>query len=572
MSFSLAPWKNSSEENVSKHDWTASKSVVIPSTDILTFAFANLGQYDKDKPVFINAKNPSESISASQAYRVVCQLVKGLKALGIKEGDCVCLHSYNNIWYPIIWLAIIGCGACVSGVNPAYTSSELDRHFKLTKPEFIFAQTNCVKPIIEAASNCAIPTSNIFLIGEEGDAPVEGCRYWRTLLVESSDEPEPPFHPQGGDSLAAYAMTSGTTGLPKVAMIPHRYIVAQAAILEDQFNARPYQVSQLICLPVFHAFASPLALVLPLRLGVPTYFLPKFHLWDFLQAVKKFAITDTPIVPPIAGLLAHLSHADSYLIRSLRYVICAGAALNSVVQTTLTKRLSLGVVVAQCWGTTEAGWHTLHGWSEKNDSGTVGRLLPNMELKLIDNNGQSIEKYNVVGEAYIRSPTMFSSYLSESDANQDIFDSDGFYRTGDLVLVRDDKKVVYAGRCKEILKVNGWQVSPTEVESVLVDHPLIDDAAVYGVSCEDRHGTYQTILCAYVVKASVGDVDIAGEVSEEEITRAAEGLTQEVVKAFVASRLITYKHLKEVKFVKHIPRSPTGKILRSQLGIVEPAE
>lgn len=100
------------------HVWTASKSLVIPPTDVLTFAFANLGQYDKNRPVsclntgaykignadlgcpaqiFINAKNPSESVSASRAYHIVRQLVTGLKGLGIKEGDCVCLHSYNNV-------------------------------------------------------------------------------------------------------------------------------------------------------------------------------------------------------------------------------------------------------------------------------------------------------------------------------------------------------------------------------------------------------------------------------------------------------------------------------------------
>ncbi|KAI1614796.1 4-coumarate-CoA ligase [Exophiala viscosa] len=561
---SFSPPRSEDHVNQQAHQYvrTATKSLVIPPADIFTFAFANLGQYDKNKPIFVHPRNDeSESISASQAYLVVCQLIEGLKELGVKEGDCVILHSYNNIWYPLVYLAIVGSGACVSGVNPAYTSSELERHFKLTKPKLIFTQTRCIKPVLEAASICDISKSDVFLIGGEGDAPIEGCRNWRSLLVDSVEHPF-NHHPQSGGSLAAYATTSGTTGLPKVAMIPHRYIVAQAAILEDQYNARPYQPSQLICLPVFHAFASPLALVLPLRLGIPTYFLPKFHLPDFLHAVNKFGITDAPIVPPIAGILAQLGGLDAHSIRFLRYVICAGAVLNPVVQATLIKRLRPGAVVAQCWGTTEAGWHTLHGWSEKNDTGTVGRLLPNMEMKLIGANGDIVKEHNKVGEALIRSPTMFLSYLPKGKANRDSFDSDGFYRTGDLVLIRDDNKVVHAGRCKEILKVNGWQVSPTEVESVLESHPLIADAAVYGVSCEDPNGTYQTILCAYVVQGF----------PEGRFTQAAMNLSEDDIKAFVASKLISYKHLKEVKFVKAIPRALTGKILRTRLGIVEEAE
>lgn len=234
----------------------------------------------------------------------------------------------------------------------------------------------------------------------------------------------------------------------------------------------------------------------------------------------------------------------------------------------LNERLHPEAVVAQCWGTTEAGWHTLFGWSEKDSSGSVGRLLPNIELKLIDDNGDCIRSDGKMGEALIRSQTMFSSYLSEADANQESFDSDGFYRTGDFAVVRDNK-VFYTGRRKEILKVNGWQVSPTEVESVLVDHPQIADAAVYGVSCENGQGIWQTILCAYVVRTLVASVCPTGNLSEGEVTLAAKRLTEDDVKTFVASKLISYKQLKRVSFVKRIPRSATGKILRSQLFEVE---
>lgn len=148
----------------------------------------------------------------------------------------------------MIWLGIIGSGACVSGTNPAYTSSELVRHFKLTKPKFIFAQGHCIDQIMQAASECDIAASSIFSVGTQAHTPsIDGCRDWWTLLVHGESDWNGP--PDDGssvhDRIAVYSMTSGTTGLPKAAMIPHRSIIAQTAALAGIFNARPYQVCHL---------------------------------------------------------------------------------------------------------------------------------------------------------------------------------------------------------------------------------------------------------------------------------------------------------------------------------------
>ncbi|KAK6380717.1 hypothetical protein LTS17_004917 [Exophiala oligosperma] len=567
-----------SSASTTDHIWTSPQSLLSWSketltTDIVTFAFANLGQYDKNKPIFIDAKDPTKSISASQAYTTVCQLVNGLKNLGVKEGDCVCLHAFNNIWYPLVWLAIMGSGAIASPINPAYTSTELERHLRLTDPKFIFTQPGCLGSIAEVASKCNIPNSHIFLVENNQEPNIHGCHSWKTILAGSEEYDPVPLFEHGRSlqgRLALYAMTSGTTGLPKAAMIPHRYVVAQAAALEKQFITRNYQPSQLICLPVFHAFAAPLALVLPLRLGMQTYFLPKFNLSDFLQAISKFDITDAPVVPPILGTLAHLSSVDIQHLQSLRYVICAGATLNPNVQEKLASRLHRDANVAQCWGTTEAGWHTLVPWNEKDTSGSIGWLMADVELKLVDCNGHNIRREEQIGEALIRSPTLFSGYIGDVSATVDSFDRQGFYRTGDFAFVRGGK-LYYNGRRKEIMKVNGWQVSPTEVETVLLEHPQIVDAAVYGVQTENGQGISQTMLCAYVVRRPLESVSTekSGLSDKPQDERAQNRVSGQDVKDLVASKLISYKHLKKVTFVRKIPRSPTGKILRWRLNEVE---
>lgn len=297
-------------------------------------------------------------------------------------------------------------------------------------------------------------------------------------------------------------------------------------------------------------------MVLPLRLGIPTYFLPRFHLADFTKAVNRFTITDVAIVPSIACILASIPPSERRRLHSLRHLISAAAPMSARVQNQLYDVLSPNAVVSQCWGTTEAGWITLFSWREKDDSGSVGRLLPNVRMKVNRSPVASLfSTEGSPGEGLIHSPSMFSGYLDNVDASKAAFDSDGFFRTGDLVYLRAGR-VFYTGRMKDTIKVKGWQVSPTEIESILSHHPLISDVAVAGMPSEDARGVIDTLIRAYVVRQRPNDLDPQGWPS----------LTENQVEEFVKSRLISYKQLTGgVVFVTKIPRSNTGKILRALL-------
>lgn len=252
----------------------------------------------------------------------------------------------------------------------------------------------------------------------------------------------------------------------------------------------------------------------------------------------------------------NLSASDKPLLKSLQYVVCAGAPMTASVQTQLYTLLSPGAVIAQCLGTTETGWVTLFDPGDKDTSGSVGRLMPNVQLKLVDEAGNVIFKDDVSGEGFVRSPVLFSGYLGNSEESVASFDLDGFYGTGDRMFVRNNK-VFHDGRIKEIMKVNGWQVSPTELEGVLLQHPQITDVAVVGFSGLNRFGLPETLPRAYVVRNPV-------------LQFGRSALTEDEVKAFLASKVISYKQLKGgVIFVKAIPRSNTGKILRRLLETAE---
>jgi 4-coumarate--CoA ligase len=297
---------------------------------------------------------------------------------------------------------------------------------------------------------------------------------------------------------------------------------------------------------MFHAFAAPVALLLPLRSGTSTYYLSRFSLDAFTKSVAAFRITDFALVPPILTTLLRSPEVSASL-KSVRHVLCAGAPITAAIQSKLYAYLHPDATIAQVWGATEVGWVTTFDVNEKDESGSVGTLLPGVQMRL----AEASELDGVIsGEALIKSPSVFTGYLDNEATTAECFDSNSFYRTGDFVSVHDGK-VYIQGRIKEIMKVNGWQVAPAEIETVLLNHQDVLDAAVVGSKHIGSDGLEVDRPKAYVVRVSRSGKE---EVGEQELMD------------FVASKMIAYKRLTGgVVFVDEIPRNPTGKILRRML-------
>ncbi|KAK5949785.1 hypothetical protein OHC33_009174 [Knufia fluminis] len=586
--------------------WTSETSLELPNTDIVSFAFGKLGTYDLDKPIFIDAEDTSRFVTAAQARDATRKLCKGLQESGLKPRECVTICSFNHvssilceekegsqvtqvtrcqgngadhvgamqILYPCLWLGVIGAGGVVAGVNPALTVSELKHHLTVTGTRYLIVHETCFKHIAPAAAGCGIGTDSIYVFTDDLLAPIEeaddsasdshdsdgvlpdtqsednstvgslqhprrlkdilryGSAPWRTLEQDETATCTPAVH----------ATTSGTTGLPKAAVIPHRYLVSQSVMLENQYASREGKISQLITLPVFHLFAGNAAFVLPLRCGIPTYFLPRFRLDEYVSALDRFQITDTLVVPPIISSLVLQGEGLGNKLHSLRRLICAGAPMNPEVQKKLYNYLSPEARISQCWGTTETGWVTLTPVKELDQSGSVGRLTANTQLKIVSTGGLSGH-----GEALVKSPSIFLGYRENPSANESSFDSEGYYRTGDRAYFKDGK-VFIEGRIKDVMKVNGWQVSPEELEEKIQAHPKVVDCAVVGHVSTDRAGLEEVKPRAYVVlkEGSRADADD--------------------ICTWVNLRTASYKHLKGgVFFVDSIPRNASGKILRRLL-------
>ncbi|KAI9818922.1 MAG: hypothetical protein M1827_007743 [Pycnora praestabilis] len=536
------------EVKLKRHVFKADQPITFPNVDLLSWTFGNL-DYDQDKPIYVDAANPARTLSAREARTVVRKLIAGLKAEGLQPGDCVCIHAFNDIFYSLIFLAIIGAGGCFAGSNPGYTSQELAHHMKTTKTRFVITDPTKLSNIQTAAQECGIQETNIYIFNPldqhlpHGSVIFKGweefMRHGECDWIRFDDEQK------AHSTTAVLLSTSGTTGLPKSAMISHQHCVVQSIILREG-KQKPYEISRLVCLPEFHAFAVPIAHVVPLRGGITTYVMPRFEMSCFMQTIERFQITETLMVPPMMTGILKSPLSKEYSLKSLRFVSCGGAPLEGSLQHQFYTLLAPDALLTQVWGMTETGWLTTFQYPEKDDTGSVGRLLPTIEARLLGDDGNDISEDDQRGEVLVRSPHLLLGYLGNPSATAATFDAEGWLNTGDIGVCNKGKWYM-VDRKKELIKVRGWQVAPTELETVLLDHAHIIDAAVIGINLPD----------------SLGEVPRAYVVMKPGYENT---MTEKEVNAFMLTHLARYKSLDGgVRFVATIPKSPSGKILKKIL-------
>ncbi|EME45496.1 hypothetical protein DOTSEDRAFT_87834 [Dothistroma septosporum NZE10] len=522
----------------------AQEHVPLSNQDILSWTFDHIS-YDWDEPIYIDALNPNRSVSARQAKKVIRQLAAGFRAVGLKKGDCVSIHSLNDIYYPIFFLGVLAAGGIYTGTNPAYTPYELAHTTKIAHVKYILVQPALYKNVLKAAEENGIPKKNVIIFNPNGEEAPSGFLQWADLLKhgeadwERFDDYDTAF--QRG---AARLYSSGTTGLPKAAELSHLNLTAQHTLVFET-NRRPWKARRCLSLPMFHAAAAPVAFCTPLRMGEKAFILARFDLEQWFWVHEHYAITDLAAVPPMVIMAINSPLREKFSLRTANIGNIGAAPLDKAPQSRMQALLASGAPFTQVWGMTESSCiATRFPYPAHDTTGSIGFPIPNLDIKLVDDAGKDITGYNVRGEICIRGPTVINGYFENPEANARDWDSEGFFHTGDIAWIDPESKKYYiVDRKKELIKVRGFQVAPPELEGVLLSHPDIVDAAVIGVP--DSRG-YE-LPRGYVVRRDVK----SNEPSEEEIHK------------IFAEKLVDYKKLAGgVVFVEAIPKNASGKILK----------
>lgn len=451
-------------------------------------------------------------------------------------------------------LAIIGSGACFAGTNPGYTPLELRHHVKITKAKFLICEPELLESLLQAAKDTEIPKSSIRIFNTQ---PNQVCppdfQSW-TELLQHGEEDWVRFDGLAtcANTTAARLTSSGTTGLPKATVTSHQNLIAQHELVYGIASPqRPYEVINLFALPMFHAAVGPRVHTTALKNGEAAYVMRRFELETFLANVEKYKVTELYLVSALAVMICYSPLIEKYSLRSVRQALAGAAPLNKETQAGIRKYMSPGAPFTQVMGMTESTCIlTWFDYPEDDVTGSVGRVRPGIDVKLVDDEGRDISGYDVTGELCIKGPTVIKEYFENPQANAESFDQDGFFHTGDVMYCDGRTRLWYVvDRKKEMIKVRGFQVAPPEIEGVLLTHPAIVDAAVIGVPAASE--VDGEVPRAYVVRGP--------NVRPEELTEA------DVVE-YAGKALAKYKRLEGgVRFVDVIPKNASGKILKRLL-------
>ncbi|KAK7542912.1 hypothetical protein JOL62DRAFT_501183 [Phyllosticta paracitricarpa] len=540
----------------------------LPDLDVLTLLFADseLGFAKEYTPVSISCANPNQFITKSEARDCTKRTAHTLRhKYGIGESgpgkDVVCSVTTGHHLLSIAFYGVIAAGGVYSAASPAGSPADVAKQMRDGDAKLLICNDDTRPLALAAAQEVGLPEDRVLVIPTGGDWELRSAKDKQNVVgLKKMDWQRITDPIELEDTTIVLIYSSGTTGSPKGVKISHRNIVAEAVTSLDPWKAynkkhRPnFEYRTIAHLPPSHISAIQGYLVNPMYLGGTAFWMAKFDFGLFLEYCKKYRITSFFTAPPIwLGIARHPLVTDQFA--SLEHAVSGGAPMSKELQMAASRKLGRGnkTLISQTWGLTETtGAITLLPYGETDETGSVSCLTPGHEARIVDDTGADAPPGSA-GEMWVRGPVVTKGYHNNDGADAEAFvQPGGWFRSGDVMAFRDGKFYM-VDRKKELIKYRTHTIPPAELESLLLSHPVVADAAVIGVPLldDDAGEAAGQVPRAYVVAK-------APEAWGDETAREIE--------AFVAERVAEYKRLRGgVVFVEKIPRAPSGKILRREL-------
>ncbi|MEN0084281.1 MAG: long-chain-fatty-acid--CoA ligase [Leifsonia sp.] len=494
----------------------------------------------------------------------IARAAEGLRKLGVKKGDRVALVLPNCPQHVAAFYAVLRLGAVVVEHNPLYTPRELRHQFedhgatvaivwdKVAGTVQELPADLGVTTVVSVDLTRAMPASKRIALRlpvkaartarEQLTAKATGTVRWDALVASRKLKASYP-RPER-DDLALIQYTSGTTGLPKGAMLSHGNLSVNAAQSRAWVPTIERGTSVVYAvLPLFHAYGLTLCLTFAMSMGARLVLFPKFDPDLVLDVVKKRPATFLPAVPPIYERLVQSAEKRKVSLSGIQIAISGAMSLpQSIVDLWEQKT---GGYLVEGYGLSECSPVLMaNPVGATRKPGTVGLALPSTELRVADPDDPSVDRpFGEEGELLARGPQVFSGYWRKLDETAKVLTADGWFRTGDIVTMDEDGFVRIVDRIKELIVTGGFNVSPTEVEDALRSFPGVADVAVVGLP--HRRG---------------GEDVVAAVVMEE-----GASFDEEAIRAYGRDCLTPYKVPKHVVQVDELPRSIVGKVIRRKV-------
>jgi malonyl-CoA/methylmalonyl-CoA synthetase len=427
-----------------------------------------------------------------------------LAASGLVPGERFLLSAGSSADLVITYIAALRAGLVVVPINPAYTEAEVQRIVRAAAPAAAAVDDD------ECARWINVVAPDIAVLGI--DVALRNATAEQTIDQVGSDDP------------AVLLYTSGTTGVPKGALLTHGNLLASATAVGLAWRWEPDD-QLLLTLPLFHLHGLGVGLNGTLCAGAAVELRAGFEVADVVEHCGH-GPTLFFGVPAMYQRLAASGRAGA--LAPLRLLVSGSAPLPAALATEIARRT--GQIPLERYGMTETVMLTSNPYDGPRRPGTVGVPLPGVEVRL-----------DGAGEVQVTGPNVIAGYAQNPAATAEAFTADGWFRTGDIGELDEHGYLRLVGRSKELIITGGYNVHPREVEEAIATHPGVEEVAVVGRPSD---------LWGEEVTAVV----VAGRPLDTEELRAHAALT-----------LAPYKVPKRIEFIDALPRNALGKLVRREL-------
>lgn len=454
-------------------------------------------------------------------------LAAGLVQRGLHAGDRVALLLGNSVEFVIAYYGIARAGLVSVPLNPAYTSAEVAVLLADSGARMLLVQPATAN--VGHESSAALPGCDVVLVGgAEWDGIMRAGQ--AVVLAEAATGPE---------ALALLLFTAGTSGRPKGAMLTHGALRTNVEMLLGLTDPPAVQDDDvvLLVLPMFHVYGLNTALGLAVAAGARIVVSDRFDPVETLQLIAATGVTTIAGAPAMYQAWCAVPGLREGMA-SVRLLSSGGAPLPARVYEDFADRT--GLLVYEGYGMTETApvvSTTLVSGAPK--AGSVGRPLPGLEVRLVDEDGGEVDEGDP-GEVWVRGPSVFRGYWPDGLGGPD---AEGWFHSGDVAYLDEDGDLHLVDRRREVILVSGFNVYPREIELVIEELAGVAEVAVVGVPD-----------------------DTTGEaVSAVVVPRRGAVVLPEQVQEHCASRLARFKRPSVVRIVDELPHSATGKVAKGRL-------
>ena len=451
-----------------------------------------------------------------------------LKKFGLEKGDCLVLQIEKSHHVFTIYGACVQLGIIFIPLNTSYTGFEVEYFLNDSECKVFITTSKMLKELDSLGKNRSFNIETI-------DADYKGSFFSNF----NENEPLDFVEELDEDDTAAILYTSGTTGQSKGAMLSQKNLLSNALTLSKAWEFTASDIL-LHALPIYHTHGLFVATNIALVSGSQIRFLKKFDLDDIILNLPS-----TTVMMGVPTFYTRLLTNDKFnkeITKNIRLFISGSAPLLTETHKEFENRT--GHKILERYGMTETNMITSNPYIGERKAGTVGMVLEDVEIRIADLEiEEEVKKNGDIGVVEVKGPNVFKGYWKQPEKTKSEFREDGFFITGDMGFLDQDKYLTIVGRNKDLIITGGLNVYPKEIETVIDQDNNVEESAVVGVS----HPDFGEGILAIIVEKKGHSINI------------------DILNDALRKNLAAFKLPKKIHVIKELPRNSMGKVQKNVL-------